>query len=604
MKFRYRAGDTPLEGYTIRKTIGHGGFGEVYHAVSDGGKEVALKLVQRYLEVELRGVRQCLNVKHHNLLTIFDVRETDDGESWIVMEYVEGANLADVLAQHPKGLPVQECLRWLIGIIDGVDHLHRCAVVHRDLKPSNIFDDRGVVKIGDYSLSKFITASRHSGQTQTIGTVHYMAPEIGSGRYGREVDIYAVGVLLYEMLTGDVPFDGATPTEVLMKHLTAAPDLNRAPAAFRPVLARMLAKNPDERYSSLQAVMADIHARLESHGKEVAAPPDPIAAGSWNHPKPMHVTASYPGTPIREPTRLSVIVRERPFLSTLALFFVMIALGVPVVFFSQPALNPMGHFDESRAIVHVFVWLGFTFAACAAFALCAVVWRSAYPSPRVTQPKRRSLLSRCVIGLSVSLRESPLLWSICLTLTSMLASPIGGDLLVTFQWVVPPHGSPMLAWSALSICAGGCIFAWLYLWRTACAPPSVRQARELDRLRLDAALRETRVDTPPVAESRNAPDPPLVEAVEPRETVGKQIVRFLQNMRRSRDDYWIGGLCGGLGKHTPIPSWVWRVGAILLAIAGGSGAIVYFALIICIPEEQDEVDTPIDKPAKVPMRAS
>ena len=96
------------------------------------------------------------------------------------------------------------------------------------LKPGNIFFDEGIVKIGDYGLAKFISCSRRSGQTESVGTVHYMAPEIANGRYGREIDIYALGIILFEMLTGRVPFEGESVGEVLMKHLTAEPDLSAA----------------------------------------------------------------------------------------------------------------------------------------------------------------------------------------------------------------------------------------------------------------------------------------------------------------------------------------------------------------------------------------
>src|SRR5215813_5712690 len=90
MKFTYRSGEQPLQGYTIRRGLGRGGFGEVYLAVSDGGKEVALKLVQRHLNVELRGVGQCLNLKHAHLLGVYDVLTVDHDDTWIVMEYMAG----------------------------------------------------------------------------------------------------------------------------------------------------------------------------------------------------------------------------------------------------------------------------------------------------------------------------------------------------------------------------------------------------------------------------------------------------------------------------------------------------------------------------------
>ena len=255
-KFTYAGGARPLSGYTIKRAIGRGGFGEVYYALSDGGKEVALKLVRRNLDVELRGVAQCLNLKHPNLLGLYDIRTDDAGDQWVVMEYVSGPSLEDVIAAHPEGLPAAEAVAWLRGIAAGVGYLHECGIVHRDMKPGNVFCEAGLVKLGDYGLSKFISCSRRSGQTESIGTVHYMAPEIASGRYGREIDIYGLGVLFYEMLTGRVPFEGESVAEVLMKHLTAAPDLTGIAEPFRSILQQALAKDPAQRFSSVAAMLA------------------------------------------------------------------------------------------------------------------------------------------------------------------------------------------------------------------------------------------------------------------------------------------------------------------------------------------------------------
>ena len=177
-RFVYASGARPLPGYTIKRGIGAGGFGEVYYATSDGGKDVALKLIRRNLDVELRGVRQCLNVKHPHLLALYDVRQDEQGNSWVIMEYVSGECLEDVIARHPQGLPAGMALDWFRGVAAAVGHLHEHGIVHRDLKPGNIFCDQGQIKLGDYGLSKFISVSRRSGQTESIGTVHYMAPEI------------------------------------------------------------------------------------------------------------------------------------------------------------------------------------------------------------------------------------------------------------------------------------------------------------------------------------------------------------------------------------------------------------------------------------------
>lgn len=264
MRFRYEPDSKPLDGYTIKRAIDRGGFGEVYYALSDAGKEVALKLLQDNLDVELRGISQCLNLKHPNLLSIFDVRENDAGETWVVMEYVSGETLERVIQERPGGLPPRDVEKILDGIAGGVAYLHERGIVHRDLKPANIYRENGHVKIGDVGLAKFIAESQRSAQTQSVGTVYYMAPEIAHGRYGREVDVYAVAVMVFEMLTGQVPFQGESTGEVLMKHLSQEPDLSVLPEKLRPVLKRALEKDPLKRTPTVDQLATEFRQAL--HG--------------------------------------------------------------------------------------------------------------------------------------------------------------------------------------------------------------------------------------------------------------------------------------------------------------------------------------------------
>jgi protein kinase-like protein len=260
MKFAFASGSRPLEGYTLKRGIGRGGFGEVYFATSDAGKEVAVKHIERNLEVELRGVGQCLNLKHPNLIDLYDIRYDEQGDAWVVMEYVAGQSLKDTIDRNPNGLPLDQVNFWFKGIAAGVSYLHDHGIVHRDLKPGNIFEDTNFVKIGDYGLSKFISCSRRSGQTESVGTFHYMAPEIGKGVYGKEIDIYALGVALYEMLTGRVPFDGESSQEIIMKHLTAEPDLAGVPQPYRTIIERALQKDPEKRYHNATEMLAALSA--------------------------------------------------------------------------------------------------------------------------------------------------------------------------------------------------------------------------------------------------------------------------------------------------------------------------------------------------------
>jgi eukaryotic-like serine/threonine-protein kinase len=293
MKFTYSSGQRPLEGFTLKRGIGRGGFGEVYFAVSDGGKEVALKLVRGDTQIELRGVAQCLNLKHPNLVNLYDLRTDNQGDHWVVMEYIAGEPLNVILGRHPGGLPRELAREWFLGLARAVAYLHDHGIVHRDLKPANIFLENGMVKVGDYGLSKSIGSSQRTAQTHSVGTVHYMAPEISTGNYGKPIDTYAAGIILYEMLTGRVPFDGESSGEILMKHLTTPPDLSKVPAEFLPIVSKALAKNPLQRYASMAEMARAVEALgVESSRVPAAAPTPPpgaaaVPARSPRQPEPV-----------------------------------------------------------------------------------------------------------------------------------------------------------------------------------------------------------------------------------------------------------------------------------------------------------------------------
>jgi serine/threonine protein kinase len=326
-KFTHTAESRPLEGYTIKRPLHRGGFGEVYFAVSDGGRDVALKLLQHNVDVELRGVQQCLNLSHPNLVTIFDVRQDGDGDYWIVMEYVPGETLDEVLRRENRPLPMQEVLRWMRGLCAGVTYMHQRGIVHRDLKPSNIFGADGTVKIGDIGLSKFITASRRSAHTESVGTVYYMAPEISRGRYGNEVDIYAIGIIAYELLTGDVPFDGESAGEILMKHLTQPPNLKAVPERLRPVIQRALAKDPQQRQRSVAAFLGEFEAAVVGRGESA-------------RPRPVEETMNTPVMPYRTPLQRALDGGDStPWYGH---WLVLVLISIPMLFALRSGATPFG----------------------------------------------------------------------------------------------------------------------------------------------------------------------------------------------------------------------------------------------------------------------
>lgn len=263
MPYTFRYGDRPLEGVTVQRAVGRGGFGEVYYAVTDSGKQVALKYLRENPEIELRGISHVMNLKSPHLITIYDVRKNVANEPFVIMEYISGPSLRELLIAEPHGLGPQKAAFFLDGIAKGLAYLHDRGIVHRDLKPANIFYDDGYVKIGDYGLSKHMSISRHSGQTVSVGTVHYMAPEIGSGSYTKAIDVYALGVILYEMLTGGLPFSGSSMGEILMRHLSDRPDLSGIPEPFASVIAKALAKDPHDRYADANEMVDAVRAHVD-----------------------------------------------------------------------------------------------------------------------------------------------------------------------------------------------------------------------------------------------------------------------------------------------------------------------------------------------------
>jgi serine/threonine-protein kinase len=272
---------TQVGRYQIIEELGRGAMGVVYRGYDPTiGRTVAVKtlqldagdteLVMRFRrEVQAAGV-----LSHPNIVTIYDAGE-DQGLFYIAMELVEGETLQKMLAQGP--LPVEQVIRLAEQIAAALDHAHGHYIVHRDVKPANIIVSGGHVKVMDFGIAK-VTGATMTGTGQVLGTPSYMSPEVvkGQGADSRS-DLFSLGVMLYEMLTGARPFLGDNITTVIYKILGEHPEPpNAANPALDPgvnyVVLKALAKNPAERYQSCGELAVDLknHAAYRERGQRMA----------------------------------------------------------------------------------------------------------------------------------------------------------------------------------------------------------------------------------------------------------------------------------------------------------------------------------------------
>jgi tetratricopeptide (TPR) repeat protein len=251
--------------YVVDAPIGRGGMGVVYRAHDPRlARDVALKFLQLTTPTDSTDVerltaeaRTASALDHPNICTIFDIGSLDDGRVFIAMAYYPRGTLEDRLAHGP--LPVVDAVRIARQLADALDCAHAAGIVHRDIKPANVaFDERGVVKVLDFGVAVL----DHGGGTTsgTAGTPSYMAPEQADGdAVDARSDVWAVGVLLYEMLTGVRPFTGDTRADVLARIRSQdPPDLlvlrPETPAAVAAIATRALARNPEHRFASAAAL--------------------------------------------------------------------------------------------------------------------------------------------------------------------------------------------------------------------------------------------------------------------------------------------------------------------------------------------------------------
>jgi len=284
--------------FRIERLIGRGGMAQVYYGQDVSlQRPVAIKIIDArfrghaaYAERFVREAQTVATWRHENILQVFYADE-EDGVYYFVMEYIDGLDLAQLLAHYAADgelMPFDDVIRIGRAVAGALDYAHERGVIHRDVKPSNVMissDDRVVLM--DFGLAMDV---QQGSLGETFGTPHYIAPEQArrSADAVPQSDLYALGVVLYEMLTGSVPFDDPSPASLALQHLTLAPppprkinpDLN---AQTEHVLLKALSKSPEERYQTgaelIDALAASLRADPATADDMVALPPLPGGVG-------------------------------------------------------------------------------------------------------------------------------------------------------------------------------------------------------------------------------------------------------------------------------------------------------------------------------------
>ncbi len=281
-------GETLGGRYLLQDRIGGGGMAWVWRAEDTLlHRPVAIKVLREEFAHDEAFVRRFVqeaqaaaSLVHPNVVHVYDVGE-ERGTHYIVMELVEGETLKDsILRQGP--LPVGRALKVAAAVARALQAAHKKGIVHRDIKPQNILlTPEGQVKVADFGIARAATGTTIVHTNTIIGSAHYFAPEQARGGFTDvKSDLYSLGAVLYEMLAGQPPFEGATPVAVALKHLQEEPVALRrrrpeVPRSVEAIVARLLAKDPSERYQSAEALLSDLRRSLE----EIGEPLGPDEAG-------------------------------------------------------------------------------------------------------------------------------------------------------------------------------------------------------------------------------------------------------------------------------------------------------------------------------------
>ena len=262
--------------YEIIKTIGEGGMANVYLAndtILD--RKVAIKVLRGDLSNDEKFIRRfkrealsVSNLSHPNIVEVYDVGE-EDGNYYIVMEYIEGKTLKQLL-QKRGALTLNEVIDIMTQLTDGLAHAHEAYIIHRDIKPQNIMiEDNGLVKITDFGIAMALNSTQLTQTNSVMGSVHYLPPEQANGK-GSTVksDIYSLGILMYELLTGSVPFKVDTAVEKALKHMKEKiPSIRKQnptiPQSVENIVLKATAKNPKNRYDNVRDMYKDLQTALQ-----------------------------------------------------------------------------------------------------------------------------------------------------------------------------------------------------------------------------------------------------------------------------------------------------------------------------------------------------
>ena len=279
------------ERYRLEEFVGKGGMALVFRACDTRtGHDVAVKVLrpelgndEEFLERFRREALAASKMSHHNIVNLLDVGE-EDGYRYLVIEYMRGRTLKDII-QEKERLPEPVAGQIAIRILSALQHAHDNGIIHRDIKPQNVLiNAEGMVKVADFGIARVAGSNTLTKGDNVMGSVHYFSPEQAKGEdVTAASDIYSVGVVMYEMLTGRVPFDGDTPVSIALQHISTPPVPPSqvvdgiSPAMERVVLTAM-SKDKDSRYASAADMARAIRAAMKNPQSEAETVTAPVTA--------------------------------------------------------------------------------------------------------------------------------------------------------------------------------------------------------------------------------------------------------------------------------------------------------------------------------------